>query len=575
MPAGDVNDNTLATLVQCLQNISKTGVVNKPSIFNRNIPVTKHLTEVNNYISFINAKNSSDKSLILWESLAEEIKNEIIFDATYEIKCNDYEWLKEKLEDICPDQSNKTTELITLNELKQNRLTPQQFANIIKQELGKRRNVFSLDEMHALAIKIFVSGLDDENVATAIKRQKPDSIEDALKMCSTITKQSNLDGQVFHVKQESCNCLNELKMLNGKVEYLQQLLISYQRTLLQSRSNLNKYSFKTNAEVRNQHSRFPYQNITPQEPRKQQRFMNQNFPKQANKTRFNVQCYKCGRFGHISRFCDTNNRPTVRCMQNRTENTPTINTRNDNQETFSNQSFEEASVNEIPMSESNDAQAVYFLEQTTRIPAVPTSKKQVKTKKEKKYPEEICKLAAIIEDPTIKSYKEALTGKLCHTVSTMSVPSTLITKRNSEKAKNKPIVWGKINNAPQKFLLDTGADINLIDKNYAKNTLNIKLDLTNNNKSQIRCANGSPMQALGTIKAEIEIGKSVACLDFVVVENMFPEIILGIVALKELNVDLSPSKSCAITKNLIVPFVSKVGKSKNVCELLLRVGKRL
>ena len=47
-----------------------------------------------------------------------------------------------------------------------------------------------------------------------------------------------------------------------------------------------------------------------------------------------------------------------------------------------------------------------------------------------------------------------------------SQPMTVITKRNKELARNKPIIIGIVQNTKAKIFLDTGADINLVDKTF-------------------------------------------------------------------------------------------------------------
>ena len=51
---------------------------------------------------------------------------------------------------------------------------------------------------------------------------------------------------------------------------------------------------------------------------------------------------------------------------------------------------------------------------------------------------------------------------------------TVITSNNAEKAKNKPILNGKINNNRNKFFLDSGADINIIDKKFGAQKLGLQ-----------------------------------------------------------------------------------------------------
>ena len=74
---------------------------------------------------------------------------------------------------------------------------------------------------------------------------------------------------------------------------------------------------------------------------------------------------------------------------------------------------------------------------------------------------------------------------------------TVITSNNAEKAKNKPIVNGEINNNRSKFFRDSGADINIIDKNFGVQKLGLQEKDIHAASSSIRCANGTKMKVLG------------------------------------------------------------------------------
>ena len=153
---------------------------------------------------------------------------------------------------------------------------------------------------------------------------------------------------------------------------------------------------------------------------------------------------------------------------------------------------------------------------------------------------------------------------------------TVITSNNAEKAKNKPIVNGKINNNRSKFFLDSGADINIIDKNFGVQKLGLQEKDIRAASSSIRCANGTKMKVLGECSLDVEIGGSFKTINFYVVDQMFPNVILGIVALKQLQIILCPEQSCIFTKTEMVSFLSKVEEtSKNVNGLYLGAKMKL
>ena len=145
---------------------------------------------------------------------------------------------------------------------------------------------------------------------------------------------------------------------------------------------------------------------------------------------------------------------------------------------------------------------------------------------------------------------------------------TVITSKNDEKARNKPIITGAVNNLRAKVFLDSGADINIVDRNFALNVLSLSIKDVAKSKSSIKCANATTMQVFGECSLQVTIGNVSKRLIFIVVENVFPSVILGLVALKELKIVICPEQSCIFADNIFVPFLSKVVTiSKNAKEL--------
>ena len=95
MPVGDSNQTnepvTMAILSNVINNLMKKDTISKPPPFSIDLnSFQSHLSKVENYCKYINAKADLDKVLILWETLSDEIKNEVIFDAYYEKHCEEY-----------------------------------------------------------------------------------------------------------------------------------------------------------------------------------------------------------------------------------------------------------------------------------------------------------------------------------------------------------------------------------------------------------------------------------------------------------------------------------------------------
>ena len=117
--AGD--NETLAILVKSLSNLLKKDVISKPTIFSPSaMSVSCHLDSIKTYCLFIESTSDIEMALVLWDTFDDSIKNEIIFDPDYDNKKESFKWLGEKLKKMFPAVSNKTTDLIELNQIKQN-----------------------------------------------------------------------------------------------------------------------------------------------------------------------------------------------------------------------------------------------------------------------------------------------------------------------------------------------------------------------------------------------------------------------------------------------------------------------
>lgn len=288
----------------------------------------------------------------------------------------------------------------------------------------------------------------------------------------------------------------------------------------------------------------------------------------SRQTRSSI-CYFCGNDGHIVRFCPhvcgTCGKPgheISRCFYNHT-NRPNRNpTRRHVHRVREADDSEEWNDNETVDTQStlSDESPVLRAERKTTTAEIHAmtihnlgskSKKSHSNKNEKtqtsksrhrRYPEEIILLSDYIEGK-ISQYPKA---------------KTLISTSNPEKAVNKPIVAGKCNGKDEKLFCDTGAEINVIDERHfrriQKNGRPLKLYKAG---KVIRCANNSKMNVIGWTRINIEIGNSNRLCKLWVVPDLFPKVILGIRALKDLNVKIDPPNDCVEVDGERIKFLSK------------------
>ena len=161
---------TLVILAKSISNLLKKDVVTKPTSFSPStISASQHVDIVENYCEFIQSTSNIEKALVLWDTLSDSIKNEIIFDSEYDAKKENFDWLSNKLKLLFPSKSNKISDLIQLNQIKQNNRSLKGYVSTIKQECAKRRSNFSTSELHTAALSIFINGLHNELFCNFLK----------------------------------------------------------------------------------------------------------------------------------------------------------------------------------------------------------------------------------------------------------------------------------------------------------------------------------------------------------------------------------------------------------------------
>ena len=114
----------------------------------------------------------------------------------------------------------------------------------------------------------------------------------------------------------------------------------------------------------------------------------------------------------------------------------------------------------------------------------------------------------------------------------------------------------------QNFLLDTGAETNVLDFELLKKLIqpgkNIKLYPQ---KTSLKCANGNSLSVIGYTVIPIQIGDSLKMVKFTVVDHIFPKVILGMRFLRKFKIVINVSKSQISFRNdagnlIVVPFLS-------------------
>ena len=94
-----------------------------------------------------------------------------------------------------------------------------------------------------------------------------------------------------------------------------------------------------------------------------------------------------------------------------------------------------------------------------------------------------------------------------------------------------------------------------MDENYLLNVLKYPQSLISNNCKVVKCANGTTLVTKGTVSLNVSVGLSRGQLQFVVIEKLFPRIIVGIRSMKTLNIQLRIADNCVYSKGVMIPFM--------------------
>jgi len=522
-------DTLLVTeLANKMNNLLKTNFLSKPSVFSSSSSTIKdHLSSVEKYCKCVSATTDLEKVLILWESIDSDTQKEIIFDSEYDSNNENFEWISNKLKVMFPIKSTKASDLMNLNQIRQNGRTIADFVSHIKQECATRKCNFATDELQSIAVKIFISGLENELFRRTLKQLMPKNIDEAYAAIKNVKEGKDCVRQMQSKENGCTQCTSHIKELANKIDYLHKIITTLQRSVMEITSK-------------------PFSR--EQYPRRQA-----NAPPPRN-NRPPIRCYNCNKIGHLQKFCRNQRRNFRQLSYDDNNSNRTFFSQQDNQSTQS-----------IPETDNydNSCNLIQYNEEKDYTNPARTAKKYNR-----------CSMHTSRYDDEIYSLEKYINGQ--SPIKTVAMPMTVITTRNSETARNKPIINGLVNGKQSKVFLDSGANVNVIDETFLIKQVGIISSEIKPHVSAISCANGSQLGVTGTCNLSVTLGNSTKLVPFLVVKKMFPPVILGIVGMKQLSASICPKRSCAFIDHLRVPFLSTVDSvTKNGRELYPRTAIKL
>ena len=585
MPSGDDTSTLgvgeqLKLLEEVIQKLLfRDLVTTPPPTCSKPAEIKTHLEELEKFYKLSKISNDDTKVPILFNTITEDMRLEISCQVDFEANETNYAWIKSKLVELFHPKESEITPLVKLYSIKQKPHQPlREFLSEIRIEGYKLLKGIDAKQREKRLVDAFSKGLRNDEVRAALSTHNIDSLDDAYKL---IKKEKCTNDECYTRQMNECDdnqTLNEVQNLKKEIGIIQRQLQSIV-TILQGIKSLQPTGTYADA-VRKQgqeEAQGKGQSGRPMFPRRQ--YQSKQLP-QNELRRSVVQCWTCGKDGHISRFCAMN-RINYRCnncgrqghatrncrVQRRSLNVRQIQDQLESDDEYFNDHGHNSCVSSQDVPTQDEEDEIQRINVLTVVESPESNDVSIRKHRRRK---------AIKKRPSYPQYildlDEYIHGKRSRRNVRFEEAETVITKGHPEKAKNKPIVKGLCNGKPSKIFLDTGAEINVIDKSVVMELSKRNFIKINRASKVIRCANNSRLNVEGWVRMSVTVAGQQKECKFWVIDSLFPKIIMGIRAMKDFNIAVDPGKDCIWVKNENVPFLSHI-ESQSLCGRMSGNGK--
>ena len=554
----------LKVLEEVIQKLILRDFVTHPQQCKKSVEIKSHLEELENYFKLCKINNDENKVAILFNSITDDMRLEIRCQMEYGGHENDYGWISAKLVELFHPKESGITPLVKLFCIKQkSHQSLREFLSEIRIEGYKLLKSMHPEEREKHLIDAFSKGLRNEELKAALGRIEVGTLEEAYRLIKK-EKSATEESQMRQMGLSDDNAtLNEVRTLKREVAVLQKQLESIV-TILQGIKTLQKPSYAEMTRKRNNEAvNINHEEYMRQGRRRGQMESKPQTPIIRDMRRQVVQCWTCGENGHISRFCSMNKcnncgRKGHTAWNCRISGRPQ-NIRQLHEDSWSSDC--EPHVYDDSDQPDFNSEAEENREEADHVNVLATAevdKQQCHKRRNQK--QAMQKRVQTVHYPDyINEMYEYIQGNRSKKNTRFEENETLITESHSEKARNKPLVRGLCHGRSAKIFLDTGAEINVIDKTFVTQLSREDSFIRINRASKvIRCANNSRLNVEGWTHIRVSVAGLQRKCKFWVIDNLFPKVILGIRAMKDFSIMVDPGKGCIRVGNTSVPFLSSI-----------------
>jgi len=293
-------------LERILSRILQKDIMGPPKECARSDDVKTHLKKINEYIKTCGIDNQDAKVAILFNSLCEDMRDELCGLLEFSDHQNDFHWISKKLMELFQPRETQISSLMKLFACRQSEFqTTREFLAEIRRVGYKLLGDLPSKEREKHLLKAFINGLKNQEAKNALGQMSLSTLDEAFEMIKkektieTASPKKAMDLRV--IKDHSDQTVSDIQKLQNQMGIIQKQLAHISSILDRSFGTAQKnetrpsYAAITQRYRPNQDAQLRRETRYPTSPRRV-------FERELRRP---IECWECGQRGHIAKFCKT------------------------------------------------------------------------------------------------------------------------------------------------------------------------------------------------------------------------------------------------------------------------------